>query len=234
MSWLLIAIIVILLLSVIQGFRKGLVRTIVSTFFLIFVMAISIWITPYIQEFLESHTQVPEYVRESCETFLSDQMGGVTGTPTEEGEDSFQEKIIKELPIPAFLKEKLETNNTEEKYQQLAADNFGEYLAGYLSEIILYLLSFLIAFVVAVILIEVTLKLVDIMTELPLLGIANRVGGAAAGLVRALLWVWVFFAILTLFGNTEFGSACVIEIGKNPALNFLYTNNLLLSLLLKS
>lgn len=241
MSWLLIVILVILVLSVIQGLRKGLIRTIVSTFFLVFVMAISIWLVPYVEELLDKNTKLPEYIEEKCETFLADSLGTVSGSPAPDGNGEaqgdesqkiFEEEQIEKLPLPDYLKDKILDNNTESTYQNLVVNTFADYVSKYLSGLILYIISFMIAFVLSVIILQIIMKAVDLVTELPLIGLANRLGGAAAGVVRALLWVWVFFAVLTIFGNTGWGSICMAEISKDPILDYLYTHNLLLELIL--
>ncbi len=110
-------------------------------------------------------------------------------------EISQQNELIGQLPLPESMKKVLVENNTQEMYHTLVADTFGEYLAKYLSELILNLLSFAIAFVLAVIILQIILKVVDFVMELPVLGFVNQLGGAAAGLIRAFLWLWVFFAL---------------------------------------
>lgn len=244
MSWLLIVILIILILSVGQGIRKGLIRTIVSTFFLIFVMAISIWLTPYIEDLLKTHTSFPAYIEERCESFVQSELGGVMGESSGEGQaasaegeqsavqSGMEKEQIDKLPIPSYLKEKLMDNNTGEMYQSLVVDSFAEYLTKYLSGIVLYIAAFMISFVAAVILIQIIMKAVDVVTELPLIGLANRLGGGAAGVVRALLWVWVFFAVLTIFGSTSWGKICMSEINNDMILSYLYRHNLLMELIL--
>lgn len=265
MSWLLVVILIIAALSVLQGVRKGLLRTVVSTFFLIFVAVISIWLTPYVETVLREHTPLAGYIEENCSNFLEDEIEGLltygegeaagenggdtAGTSGEraDGADNpadsqgafslsdagsdEQKEWIEQLPLPQYLKEQLQNNNTQEMYRELLADSFSAYITKYLSEVILRILSFLLSFVLAVILIQIILKVIDVMAEIPVLSLLNRIGGAAAGLVRALLWIWVFFAILTVFGNTGWGSACLKEISGTPLLDYLYTHNLILSVI---
>ncbi|WP_230399163.1 CvpA family protein [Novisyntrophococcus fermenticellae] len=241
MSWLLIVIIVILAISVIQGLRKGLVRTIVSTFFLVFVMAISVWMAPHIEDLLDQNTKLPEYIEAKCESFLNEHMirnsKGQSGTGSGGDETSgklLEQEQIESLPIPDYFKRQIAENNNKAAYQELMAQTFTDYVRKYLSGIVLYIISFAAAFILSVIILEIILKAVDVVTELPLIGFANRLGGAAAGVVRALLWVWIFFAILMLFANTQWGRICMQEIERNSILSYMYTHNLLLDYLLKN
>lgn len=263
MSWLFIVILIIAALSVLQGVRRGLLRTVVSTFFLIFVTVISIWLTPHVETALREYTPLAAYIEENCSNFLAEELetlltpeagaggnnleevngehgdgsGGpadAQGTifPPDAGNDE-QKEWIAQLPLPEYLKEQLQNNNTQEMYQELLADSFGAYITKYLTEVILRIVSFLLSFVLSVILIQIILKVIDVMTELPVLSLLNRIGGGAAGLVRALLWIWVFFAILTIFGNTGWGSACLKEISGSPLLEYLYTHNLILNVIFR-
>lgn len=232
MSWLLIVILILTAFSVVQGIRKGLIRSVVSTFFMIFAVAIAVLIVPYLDRFLDEYSQLPEYIQKKCEVFLQEELADVLGEDMLLEEISQQNELIGQLPLPESMKKVLVENNTQEMYHTLVADTFGEYLAKYLSELILNLLSFAIAFVLAVIILQIILKVVDFVMELPVLGFVNQLGGAAAGLIRAFLWLWVFFALLPLIGSTELGSICIEEIGKSPFLFYLYTHNLLLEILL--
>lgn len=248
MSWLFIVILIIAALSVLQGVRRGLLRTVVSTFFLIFVTVISIWLTPHVETALKEYTPLAAYIEENCSNFLAEELealltpeageaAGATGSnsedvPPDAGNDE-QKEWIAQLPLPEYLKEQLQNNNTQEMYQELLVDSFGAYITKYLTEVILRIVSFLLSFVLSVILIQIILKVIDVMTELPVLSLLNRIGGGAAGLVRALLWIWVFFAILTIFGNTGWGSACLKEISGSPLLEYLYTHNLILNVIFR-
>lgn len=241
MSWLLIVIIVILAISVIQGLRKGLVRTIVSTFFLVFVMAISVWMAPHIEDLLDQNTKLPEYIEAKCGSFLNEYMirnsNGQSGTGSTGDEASgklFEQEQIENLPIPDYFKSQISENNNKAAYQELMVQTFTDYVQKYLTGIVLYIISFAAAFILSVIILQIILKAVDVVTELPLIGLANRLGGAAAGVVRALLWVWIFFAILMLFVNTQWGRICMQEIERNSILSYMYTHNLLLDFLLKN
>ena len=148
MSWLLIIILVILGLSVIQGLRKGLIRTIVSTFFLIFVMAISIWMAPYIEGVLDKNTKLPEYIEEKCGAFLSErftnegdsQTKPAAGDEPEDTNKNLEREQIEKLPLPDYLKDKIADNNTESMYQSLVVNTFGDYVSqrGYPLYYILY------------------------------------------------------------------------------------------------
>lgn len=69
MSWLLIVILILTAFSVVQGIRKGLIRSVVSTFFMIFAVAIAVLIVPYLDRFLDEYSQLPEYIQKNAKCF---------------------------------------------------------------------------------------------------------------------------------------------------------------------
>lgn len=226
MSWLAIIILAILALSVIQGIRKGLIRTIVSTFFFVFVIMISNWLSPHVEGFVKEHTKLPEYIEEKFTEFQAERGGEQTSES-----DQAKQEFIYSLPIPDYMRQEIMSDSDASSGQGTVT--FTEYLVSYLSESALRIIAFLIAFVLSIVLLHIILKAVDVVTDLPIIGFANRLGGAVAGIARALLWLWLFFGILTLCSNTGWGSQFMQEIDKDPFLNYLYTHNLLVKLIFK-
>ena len=73
---------------------------------------------------------------------------------------------------------------------------------------------------------------VDLLGELPVLGLINHVGGAIAGAAAALVIVWLLFLVVTLLYSNTAGQACFEMIEKSSILTFLYENNILITRLL--
>ena len=73
---------------------------------------------------------------------------------------------------------------------------------------------------------------VNIIGELPVLGLVNHIAGAVLGLVLAIVIIWIGFLVMTLAYSTEPGMACFEMVEKSQILQFLYdTNPLLIRLL---
>lgn len=139
---------------------------------------------------------------------------------------------IQSAPIPQFLKNQLIENNNSTIYGELGVDSFPQYVASYISRLILQLVSFLVTFLLAIIIVKALMFAVNIIGELPVLGLINHVAGGALGLVLALVIVWVGFLVMTLAYTTEAGAACFEMVEKSSILQFLYdTNPLLIRLL---
>lgn len=144
-----------------------------------------------------------------------------------------QIKQIEESPLPVFLKDIILENNNAEIYKEMGVTSFPEYVAYYISRMVIKILAFLITFLLAIIIVKALIVAVDILGELPVLGLFNRIGGAAVGALSALLLVWVGFLVMTLLYSTTVGKACFEMIDQSQILTFIYDKNILLQTLLK-
>lgn len=139
---------------------------------------------------------------------------------------------IENAPMPQFLKDELIENNNSTIYSELGVQSFPQYVATYISRLILNLVSFLVTFLLAIIIVKALMFAVNIIGELPVLGLVNHIAGGVLGLVLAVVIVWVGFLVMTLAYSTDAGTACFEMMEKSRILRFLYeTNPLLLRLL---
>lgn len=139
---------------------------------------------------------------------------------------------IENAPMPQFLKDQLIENNNSTIYGELGVSSFPSYVASYISRLVLNLLSFLVTFLLVIIIVKALMFAVNIIGELPVLGLINHIAGGVLGLVLAVVIVWLGFLIMTLAYTTEVGMACFDMVEKSQILQFLYdTNPLLIRLL---
>lgn len=139
---------------------------------------------------------------------------------------------IEKASVPQFLKDLLLENNNTAIYNELGVDTFPNYVASYISRLVLNVLSFLVTFLLAIIIVKALMVAVNIIGELPVLGLVNHIAGGALGLVLGLVIVWLVFLIMTLACTTSVGSACFDMVEKSSILTFLYNSNPLLLRLL--
>lgn len=139
---------------------------------------------------------------------------------------------IENAPLPRFIKDQLLENNNSAIYGELGVQDFPHYVAAYMARLVLHLISFLVTFLLAIIIVKALMVAVNIIGELPVLGLINRIAGGALGLVLAIVIVWIGFLVMTLAYTTAAGAACFDMVEKSKVLQFLYnTNPLLLRLL---
>lgn len=228
MSWLFWILLIVLAIFVIQGFRRGMVRTTVSMVFFVIVIVVTSWLNPYVGDFIREKTDWQEEIQQGCK--------GIFFEEIEEQVDisvTSQVEFIDELPLPESMKEKLVENNNAEIYRQLAVENFADYLSGYVAYGIINGIAFVISFVLTIIIVNLILYAVDILTELPVVGTLNRIGGMLIGLIQGILWIWVAFLVITLLCNTGVGAYLMELIKSDPILGWMYDRNYLMQIIMR-
>lgn len=228
MNWLFWMLLTMILIFMIQGFRKGLIRTAVSMFSIVIVAAATMWLNPYIGSMIRENTDWQEKLEQKCSVLLVEEM-----EERLEISDASQNSFIEEMPLPEIVREKLVENNNSETYQSLAVESFAGYLSKYIAAGIMNGITFLLSFVSVWILMKILLCAVDRITDLPVIGGLNRIGGMLLGTAQGVIWLWVIFLIITLFCNTGTGRYLMGMIRENPVLLWIYDRNCLVQILME-
>ena len=222
-TWLGIVVAGILLFLFCIGYRRGFIKEIVSTFFVVLAIGIVWFINPYVNNFIRENTPVYENVQNTCSEFVAEQVTEIS-TP----DKSQQESIIDNLALPELLKNEIEKNNTAEVYSYLAVNTFAEYVSGYLAMAVVNGISFVVSFILATLLIRILSYALNIIASLPVIRGVNKAAGALVGLVKGVLFIWVAFVILTVLCNTGVGQMCMELVEKDTFLSCLYNQNILM------
>lgn len=220
-TWLGIAAGIILLLSCYNGFRRGFVKELVSTCFVLLAIVIVWLINPYVDTFLQERTPVYDKIQEACMETVEQQMEGISATGAEA-----QDALIESLPLPEFLKGQLETYNNENVYGYLVVESFESYIASAVATMLTNGLGFVLSYLLATIMIHALAYVLNLIAKLPILRGVNRMAGVLMGGVRGILFIWVVLLILTIFCNTSWGQECMTMIERDPFLSFLYDSNI--------
>lgn len=220
-TWLGITALAIIVLAGVAGYRRGFVREVVSTFFVILSFLMVWMINPYVNTFIREHTPVYGKIQESCREFVQDKIGERKSTGEEEQID-----FIENLNLPALLKRNLEENNNVEVYRYLAVNTFTDYIADSVTLMVVNGLSFLISFLTATILIRAVTFALDILSKLPVINGANKMTGVLVGCLKCIIFIWIALLVVTLLCNTEFGRKGLELIQGDTFLRFLYDQNI--------
>lgn len=214
-----IIVIIITGICVWRGYAQGLFRSIVIAVGIIGAMVLSAYATPYVSKALQQYTSIDE----KLELSIIEQMNlDVTRENTTKNE---QMQLIEALPVPETLKLAVVNNNNSDVYAGLNVRGFEEYLAHYLSCIIINCLAFVIVQLVITVGLFALLHITKVLTEIPILHGIDKTGGVILGLIQALAIIWCLFVVVALFGNTPLGIAAFEQISSNPVLNFLFEHN---------
>ena len=136
-----------------------------------------------------------------------------------------QIKAIEMAELPDIFKDLLSENNNDTIYQKLQVETFAQYVAAYLSKLIVNIIAFLATFIFATIIIRAIVLALNVVSELPVIGLVNRLAGGVLGAVGALLIVWTVFIIVTLCYTTSIGKDIYDVIQNNEITRLMYEYN---------
>ena len=224
-TWLGIVVAGILLFLFCMGYRRGFIKEIVSTFFVILAIVVVWFINPYVNTFIRENTPVYESVQNTCSEFVAEQAAEMS-TP----DKTQQQSIIDNLALPELLKKEIEKNNTAEVYSYLAVNTFTEYISGYLATAVVNGLSFIVSFILATLMIRILTYALNIIASLPVIRGVNKAAGALVGLIKGIMFVWIAFLILTVLCNTGVGQMCMELVERDTFLSYLYNQNILVKI----
>lgn len=220
MNWMLIIVAAILIINALIGWKTGFIKMIFSLCFMILAVVLTLWISPYVNNFMRGNDKIYGSVTEKVEKVLPK-----VSDKTDKNE---QISTIEGLTLPKSIKDALIENNNTEVYKKLAVNSFQEYLSNYLTGIVINALAFVITFAIILISLWVLCFVLDLISKLPLLNQVNHLAGLLAGLVHGLVIVWIFFLVLTVFQSSELGQKAMQMIGDNEILSLIYNNNILI------
>jgi len=226
MNWLTIAVLFMLILFALVGYKRGLIKKIVSLLSLIITLILVSFLTPYISQFIQERTPMYASIKEQCLESIEEQLNTM-----ESNTKSAQVEFINQLPIPDSIKNSMIENNNADAYASLAVEQFSDYIGGYLAKWIVNAMSYVVAFVLIIIFLRFAFMTLDIVARLPIINGINKIAGLIIGLVEGILIMWVLFLVLTIFINTPIGQSVFTWINESSILTFLYNNNYLLKMI---
>lgn len=227
LTWFGIVILLILLLFIWMGYRRGFIREIVSFFFVFLSLSLAWAINPYINDFLISETPVYSTIQETCTDFVQKQSSDL------ENETESSSQFIDGLNLPEVLRKNIEKNNNTENYAELSVNTLTEYVSGYLARTIVNGLSYVLAYILATIGIRIVVYILNLIAGLPILKTANKLTGGLVGFVKGLVFIWILFLILTVLCSTEIGKTSLELIEKDSLLSVIYQYDPLIQIFTK-
>lgn len=219
MNWLTLLVLFILIFSVINGYRKGFVRLVISLLSLIFTIFIVTVISPYIGDTIKTKTGVYDIVKENCVKALQS-----TG---QENKKIDPDAVLESSKLPDVVKKALASGGDD------LLDGLGayEYVGDLVANIVIYTISFIVSFIIITIIFRVTILSLDTITKIPIINGLNKLAGILIGAAQGVLTIWFGFIIIFLISGTGFGKMLIAQINDSIFLDFFYNNNMILQII---
>lgn len=220
MNWTLVAVIVILAAFAIVGLKRGIVRMVLSLVFSVVGIVVAIVITPAVTSYVRANTEWDDRVTERTREYM-EESGFFISKDSDDIKEIFPEVFQKEI------------NQGAEEYLEKGADAYNAYVTEAVANFILSGIVYLLVFVTIVVVCAVLGAIVNAIAKLPLIRVANDLGGMVAGFGLGLIFVSLLFLILMVFSNFSWAERIYMDIESNPVLSFMYNKNLILIIIAK-
>ena len=210
-------ILAILGVSIFFGYKNGLTKCVIKilAFFIALVVA-AVFFKP-VSNFIIDKTLIDEKIEEAVVSIVKDDI-------EENGE------IKEDTKLPETMVEYINetVKNTVNETKQNVVNTAAEGISQVTINVIVAVLLFVIARV-ALIFVSALSK---IITDLPIIKQFDKVGGIAYGAIKALIIIFVIFAVISLVSPLIEETGIVTLIDKSFVGSILYNNNLLLKIIL--
>ena len=189
-----IAIVAIVAIFAIAGYRKGLLRTVYRLCAFAIAVFISWRLYPYGARLLRQTPLLPT-IQEGIANGMNLQ-GFFRDNIAPQGAN-----IINELPIPQILRNLLHTNNTPDMFEILQVTTIEEYVSGFFANIVINGIAAIGVFLLACIALWVVGYMLDIVSKLPVIHFLNSIGGLCLGIVVSSAILWLLLVGTALFAT---------------------------------
>ncbi len=200
-----IAILIVAFL-IVWGIKKGFVKAIFSLGSLLISLILSLILYPPVTGFL-AESALGDFVRLNVYKVL-----GADGAAA--GDTSV-------LNLPEIFGTAIRQAETAAK----------ETLANVVADLALTLLGIIIVFILVKILLWLVLKLLDVVTKLPIIRTANKLLGGAVGAVYGVLVIYLLLALLTFVTTLNATNLPMQIVQESSVVSAMYHNNILLNFL---
>ena len=210
-----IIIIILILLSTFLGYKKGLVGVAFKILSFIIALVITLILFKPVSNYIINNTQIDDNIQSAITEKLS-------GTKIdEEGKISNQNSDIPQVMVEYINKSIEDTiDKTKDNLIQQVAINLTQSSINIIVIVSLFIVTRIILFVVSLIL--------DAVTELPLIKQFDEIGGIIYGILRAIVILYVLFAILTFILPMIPNNNILTAINNSIIAGFMYNNNIIL------
>ena len=212
-----LAIILIIAICLGVGYKRGLTGSLVKILSFIIALAIALVIFKPISNFIIDNTKADETIQQSIvEVFIKNE--------EKENENSEEQTSVAE-PIISYINEQVEDRTNEAK--MVVVNSAARSVAITIINIGVVIILFIISRI-ALIFVNILTKLI---TKLPVIKQADKLGGILFGLLQSLVIICIGLSIISFVSPLINNYTIANMIGQSYIGSVLYNNNLLLKII---
>ena len=212
-----IIILVVVVLAILLGIRRGLMVSLVNFFSIIIALVVAFMLYKPVGEFIIDRTDIGNDLKQIIEENIP--MNG--DEIMQIGEDSNLPKGMRE-----FINKQAQDVNTSK-------DDAIEKISTQLSTEIIMIISFIGTFIVVRIALIVVKVVSKIIAKLPIINQADHIGGAIVGAVQGIIIVYFAFAIISTISPVLENTKILQQIDNSFVGKMMYNDNIIMNRLKK-
>lgn len=229
------------------GYKKGLMKTVLSIGCILLALFISNMAYGQVSKAIQDGTHIDEAIEEK----VAERIDGLLNPSAEKTDDNEPDEkntkeqhwnssieranVIDKLPLPEGIKKILKDNKeSDDVYAELDVTpiaEFDKYIVKMLSCIIVNGIAFLVTFGILLIFFFVLMSMAKILTDFPLVGWIDSLGGLALGFAKGLVLVWIVYFFVTMCSSTAWGMRAYYQIEASSWMKLINDNNILTQVL---
>lgn len=195
LNWLQLVVAAFMLLMLLCGYKKGLIRMSVSLVSMLLSAVLTKILHPYVLAWMQGNATLRAMVQKRVAAI-------------------FAESAVAAVPGAADSGLSVGTDTAavqvDNLYRLLGLDHLSTYLSEQLTGLIMTALCFLVLLVLVNLVVRIVFYILDLIMRLPGLSLMNRLSGAALGLVEAVFYVWVLLILAAILPDNAL-TACIAE-----------------------
>lgn len=221
-NWLEIAVGLYLLVMIVYGYCRGVIRMIISVAALAATFVIVRMAMPSVTLFIKNETPVCRWIAAGLEEKLipPEALAGIGDS----------QEIIDSLNLPEEIQKLLGEQSLGDSLPDM--EGFVSYIAERLAEMIINAVGFVVLFLAVYIIMQLVLRSLDLIAKLPVISGINRLAGALLGGLEALFFLYLAMLLVTAFSAKPWAEAIITQIESSKWLPYLYHYNLVSKMVL--
>lgn len=217
-----IVILIMMLFFVIIGYKKGLIKELITLAGSIMALLVAFVIYPAINSILKVTALYTIIYTGVFEKVQNINFG--------KGLQSQGNAIIENITwLPKVLTEQIRDNNNSAMYEVLGVHTLHEYISTYITNMIISMLAILITwFLIKIVLIGALKKLGNIVEYLPVISQFNQLGGGIVGAIKGLLTLSIIMLIIPIIVANPNLSDIGMKLEASYFVQWIYKHNLVI------
>ena len=217
-----IVILIMMLFFVIIGYKKGLIKELITLAGSIMALLMAFVIYPAINSILKVTALYTIIYTGVFEKVQNINFG--------KGLQSQGNAIIENITwLPKVLTEQIRDNNNSAMYEVLGVHTLHEYISTYITNMIISMLAILITwFLIKIVLIGALKKLGNIVEHLPVISQFNQLGGGLVGALKGLLTLSIIMLIIPIIVANPNLSDIGMKLEASYFVQWIYKHNLVI------